>query len=184
MEQLLFTYYDQNAKKLRSMVDKMLAKFGGISDKDRDDFYSLANEVFVEVMRCYDSAQPFDGFLYACLCKRIQTEMTRRNRKKRKADRMSVSMDAPSDTDESVTIGDLIADEATVEGTVFGEANALSARLERYLARLSYRQRRVVALLAASYQAKEIQALLHLTRTEYQDALRGIHAYENISLLF
>ena len=56
MEQLLFTYYDQNAKKLRSMVDKMLAKFGGISDKDRDDFYSLANEVFVEVMRCYDSA--------------------------------------------------------------------------------------------------------------------------------
>ena len=97
---------------------------------------------------------------------------------------MSVSMDAPSDTDESVTIGDLIADEATVEGAVFGEANALSARLERYLARLSYRQRRVVALLAASYQAKEIQDLLHLTRTEYQDALRGIHAYENISLLF
>ena len=63
VEQILNEYYDDNAKKLRRIVDKILLKFGGLSDKDLDDFYSLANEVFVEVMRKYDQSQPFDVFL-------------------------------------------------------------------------------------------------------------------------
>ncbi len=55
MEELLKAYYADNAKKLRGLVDKILSKFGGLSDKDRDDFYSLANEVFVDAMRrCED----------------------------------------------------------------------------------------------------------------------------------
>ena len=70
------------------MVDKVLLKFGGLSNKDLDDFYSLANEVFVNVMQRYDDSQPFDAFLYSCLLNKIKTEMTRRNREKRKADRM------------------------------------------------------------------------------------------------
>ena len=43
MEQILSAYYENNARKLRGTVDKILLKFGGLSDKDRDDFYSLAN---------------------------------------------------------------------------------------------------------------------------------------------
>ena len=64
---ILDMYYADNAKKLHKAVDKILFKFGGLSDKDKDDFYSLANEVFVDVMRRYDNAQSFDGFLYSCL---------------------------------------------------------------------------------------------------------------------
>lgn len=86
MEQILVTYYSNNAKKLHNTVDKILLKFGGISGKDVDDFYSLANEVFVDVMRRYDGTQSFDGFLYSCLLNKIKTEITRRNREKRKAD--------------------------------------------------------------------------------------------------
>ena len=73
MEQILITYYSGNAKKLHKMVDKILLKFGGLSDKDLDDFYSLANEVFVDAMRRYDDSQPFDGFLYSCLSNKIKT---------------------------------------------------------------------------------------------------------------
>ncbi|MDE7062137.1 MAG: hypothetical protein K2O73_02705, partial [Lachnospiraceae bacterium] len=89
MEAVLTTYYADNARKLHRMVDKILLKFGGLSDKDMDDFYSLANEVFVDVMRRYDHAQPFEVFLYSCLSNRIKTEMTRRHREKRMADRLS-----------------------------------------------------------------------------------------------
>ena len=35
-----------------------------------------------------------------------------------------------------------------------------------------------------SYKPGEIQKILHITQREYADALTGIHAYENISLLF
>lgn len=53
-DQILNTYYAQNARKLHRTVDKILLKFGGLSGKDFDDFYSLANEVFVDVMNRYD----------------------------------------------------------------------------------------------------------------------------------
>ena len=51
---ILEDYYSDNARKLHKVVDKILVKFGGLSDKDMDDFYSLANEVFVDVMKRYD----------------------------------------------------------------------------------------------------------------------------------
>ena len=95
MDQILITYYANNAKQLHKIVDKILLNFGGLSNKDLDDFYSLANEVFVDVMRRYDESQSFDGFLYSCLLNKIKTEMTRRNREKRKSDRMSISIDTP-----------------------------------------------------------------------------------------
>ena len=63
MEQILNKYYADNAKKLHKVVDKILKRFGGLSDKDVDDFYSLSNEVFVDVMARYDDSQSFDAFL-------------------------------------------------------------------------------------------------------------------------
>lgn len=62
MEQILNIYYENNARKLHEMVKQILFKFGGLSDKDMDDFYSLANEVFVDAMRRYDGKQSFDVF--------------------------------------------------------------------------------------------------------------------------
>jgi len=76
MDQILMTYYSNNAKKLHNTVDKILLKFGGLSNKDLDDFYSLANEVFVDVLSRYDGSQPFDGFLYFCLSNKIKTEIS------------------------------------------------------------------------------------------------------------
>ena len=94
------TYYADNARKLHKVVDKILFKFGGLSNKDMDDFYSLANEVFVQAMRRYDHTQSFDGFLYSCLSNKIMTEITRRNREKRRADRLSISLDSVNQEEE------------------------------------------------------------------------------------
>ncbi len=92
MENILNDYYTNNARKLHSVVNKILIRFGGLSEKDTDDFYSLANEVFLEAIKRYDGEKSFDGFLYSCLSNKIKTEMTRRNRYKRQADRMSISI--------------------------------------------------------------------------------------------
>lgn len=185
MEKILITYYDNNAKKLHRMVDKILLKFGGLSDKDLDDFYSLANEVFVDVMKRYDDSQSFETFLYSCLLNRIKTEMTKRNREKRRADRMSISIDTPISDDENITIGDIIADDITVEKVVFEKnEDGYSKRMLIYLSKLSNLQKEILRLTIAGYLSNEIIKELHISEKEYADCYAAIHSYRNVSVLF
>lgn len=185
MDQILITYYSNNAKKLHRTVDKILLKFGGISNKDLDDFYSIANEVFANIITTYDGSQSFDAFLYSCLFNKIKTEMTRRNREKRKADRMSISIDTPIGDDENCTIGDLIADDITVEKEVFEKnEDGYSKRMLIYLSRLSNLQKEVLRLNMAGYLPGEIREELHISEKEYADCYAAIHSYRNVSVLF
>lgn len=185
MEQILNSYYKNNAKKLHKTVDNILSKFGGVSDKDLDDFYSLANEVFVDVMRRYDETQSFDAFLYSCLLNKIKTEMTRRNREKRRADRMSVSIDTPIGDDENSTIGDMIVDKFSVEKEIFDkDEEGYSRRMLVYLNRLSSLQKEVLRLNIAGYLPEEIKDELHISEKEYADCYATIHSYRNVSVLF
>lgn len=150
-----------------------------------DDFYSLANEVFVDVMRRYDGSQSFDGFLYSCLLNKIKTEITRRNREKRKADRMSISIDTPVGDDENCTIGDIIADDFTIEKKLFEEKEeGYSRRMLLYLSRLSNIQKEVLRLNIAGYLPSEIREELHINEKEYTDCYAAIHSYRNVSVLF
>lgn len=183
MGRVLEGYYANNARKLRRVVDRILLKFGGLYNKDRDDFYSLANEVFVDAMRRHDGRQSFDGFLYSCLKYKILSEMTRRNRGKRKADRMALSLDAPVGDEEGCTLGELIADSFDMEEEAFGELDVIAFKLECYLKRLSKRQKKVLELLSLCYKAEEIRKMLYMTQKEYTDALAGIRSYENIKIL-
>lgn len=185
MEQILITYYANNAKKLHKIVDKILFKFGGLSDKDLDDFYSLANEVFVDVMRRYDESRSFDGFLYSCLSNKIMSEITKRNREKRKADRTSLSIDTPIDDDESCTIGDMIADDFTIEKELFEKKEeGYSRRMLLYLSRLSNLQKEVLRLNIAGYLPSEIREELHISEKQYMDCYAAIHSYRNVLVLF
>ena len=97
---------------------------------------------------------------------------------------MSVSLDIPIDGGEELILADVLADGFDLEKEVIGEDSHKSVQIQRYLCRLSRRQREVVRLLADSYRAGEVQEILHLTRKEYADALSGIKSYENVSLLF
>lgn len=167
------------------MVDKILLKFGGLSNKDLDDFYSLANEVFVDVMKRYDGSQPFDGFLYSCLSNKIMSEITKRNREKRKADRMSISIDTPIGDDENSTIGDMIASALTIEKEIFdSNEEGYSNKMLLYLGRLSNLQKEVLRLNMTGYLPNEIREELHISEKEYADCYAAIHSYRNVSVLF
>lgn len=184
MEQILNTYYANNAKKLHRVVDKILLKFGGLSDKDLDDFYSLANEVFVDVIKKYDNEQSFDGFLYSCLSNKIMSEITKRNREKRKADRMSISIDTPVGDDKNLTLGDTIADDFDVEKKVLDDKEEYSSKILLYLSRLSETQKEVLKLNIAGYFPGDIREELHISEKEYADCYAAIHSYRNVSVLF
>jgi len=185
MEQILNAYYADNAKKLHRIVDKILLKFGGLSNKDLDDFYSIANEVFVDVINRYDNSQSFDGFLYACLVNKIKTEITRRNREKRKADRMSISIDTPIGDDENSTIGDMIVGDFNIEKEVLEDnEEEYSGKMLAYLSRLSNLQKEVLRLNIAGYFPGEIREELNISEKQYADCNAAIHSYRNISVLF
>lgn len=185
MEQILNKYYADNAKKLHKVVDKILKRFGGLSDKDVDDFYSLSNEVFVDVMARYDDSQSFDAFLYSCLLNKIKTEMTRRNREKRKADRMSISIDTPIGDDENCTIGDMIASDFSIEKELFekDKREEWSEEANMYLDSLSPLQRKIAFLLSDNNTPNEICEELHITLKHFENSMKRILADERIRSL-
>lgn len=182
---ILETYYADNAKKLHRTVDRILVKFGGLSGKDKDDFYSLANEVFTDAMRRYDYRQSFDGFLYSCLSNKIMSEITRRNREKRKADRMSISLDAANEDEENRSLMDCIAsDFDTFDEAMKGhDRGEYRDKVKRYLSKLSNQQINILNLLVDGYQPNEIRRILEISPKEYSDDMQSIKAYENIKVL-
>ena len=182
METIINSYYKNNAKKLHNMVDRILFKLR--FDVDNEGFYSLANEIFVDVLNRYDGKQDFDGFLYSCLVNKFKTEMTRRNRYKRQTDRISVSIDTPIGDKENSTIGDLLADKDTIEKIFFEEREeTYSDKMKNYLGRLSILQREVLRLISIGFEPNEILAELHINKKLYDDCYNAIHSYRNISVL-
>ncbi len=183
---ILNAYYADNAKKLHKTVDRILCKFGGLSGKDTDDFYSLANEVFADALKRYDCKQSFDGFLYSCLSNKIMTEITRRNREKRKADRMCVSLDIPVGDEDGLTIGNMIADGFdTFEEVNKRQGNGqYQDKVSRYISRLSNCQVNILNLLIDGYRPGEIQRILEISPKEYADNMQAMKSYENIKVLF
>lgn len=184
MNPIVTSYFQNNAKKLNNMVDKILYKLHFI-DIDKNDFYSLANEVFMYTVRDYEPPKSFDGFLYSCLYKKFCSEMTRRNREKRKADRMSISIDTPVGDDKNFTIGDMIIDDFTIEKEVFEkDEEGYSKQMLQYLNRLSTLQKEVLRLNIAGYLPGEIKEELHISEKQYADCYAAIHSYRNVSVLF
>ena len=164
------------------MVDKILFKLR--FDVDNEDFYSLANEIFVDVLNRYDEKQDFDGFLYSCLMNKFKTEMTRRNRQKRQADRNSISLDSPIGDNENSTVGDTVVGKETVESQVFGKnKETFSKDMTKYLNRLSVLQQNVLYLISIGFTPNEIIGELHINKKQYEDCYNAIHSYRNKSIL-
>jgi len=189
-------YYRNNAEKLHKMVDSIIKNFGGISDKDVDDFYSLANEVFWIAVNDYDGTGNFSGFLYSRLLLKIKTMITSRNRMKRcdseliknedgsveKRYYSPISLDTKiGNESESTTLGEIIRSDFDLEKTVMeGHQNQAMA----YLDNLPKVQKRIVLFLVSGYKPCEIRKKLHISEKEYADHMIGIRSYENTSILF
>ena len=186
IEQIINDYFENNTRKLHILVDKILYKLGlgFIEPIEREDFYSLANEIFCDVIKRYDKERSFDAFLYSCLLNKFKTEMTRINRLKRQADKNAISIDAPIGDDENCTLNDTIADKNTVESIFFREnKDSYSRQMRKYLSRLSPLQQEVLRLISLKFTQKEILKELNIDKKQYDDCCNAIHSYRNIEVL-
>ena len=183
MEKIIISYYENDAEKLHKMIDKILFKLR--FNVDNQDFYSLGNEIFVDVISRYDSSKDFDGFLYSCLTNKFKTEMTRRNREKRKCDRNAVSLNSPIGEEDDITLEDTISDKnSLIENIFFNKSeNGYSEKMIQYLSKLSILQREVLQLISIGFSPKDIINELHINRKQYEDCYKAIHSYRNTSIL-
>ena len=96
-QETLDYYCGNNMARLRQIAYPIFTRFGGISPKDYDEFYSEANRTVWSAAASFDDSrgEEFEAFLKSCLSRKFKSLMTNRNRVKRVADRMCVSLDAP-----------------------------------------------------------------------------------------
>ncbi len=184
--QILDTYYTDNAKKLHRVVDRILSKFGGLTYKDTGDFYSLANEVFTDAIKRYDGEQSFDGFLYSCLSNKIMSEISKRNCEKRKADRLSISVNATNNKGEDYSLLDCIPSDFDTfeEASRHQENGKYQDKVQCYISKLSNQQVNILNLLIDGYKPFEIRQILDLSSKEYADNMQIMRCYENVKVLF
>lgn len=184
--QILDTYYADNARKLHRVVDRILSKFGGLTYKDTDDFYSLANMVFADAIKRYDCEQSFDGFLYSCLSNKIMSEISKRNCEKRKADRLSISVNAVNDKGEDYSLLDRIPSDfdSFEEASKCQENGEYCNKVQQYISRLSNQQVNILNLLIDGYKPFEVRRILEMSPKEYENNMQIMRCYENVRVLF
>lgn len=202
MEHIINSYYENDARKLHKIVDKVLKNLHFV-DVDKEEYYSLATEIFVkEVIPNYNPEKSFDSFLYSTLYKKFCTAMTRATRSKRctkiKVEEIDKNgkiiikeiiipderVNAAIRGEENSTLEDVLACNHTVESEIFGEKEVgYSKKMTQYLKRLSILQREVLRLISVGFEPNEILEELHINKKQYEDCYNAIHAYRNISIL-
>lgn len=181
---LVDTYFENEGKKLYSMIDKILFKLK--FDVEKSDFYSLGSEIFLDALCRYDEMQDFNGFLYSCLTNKFKTEMTRRNRQKRQADKNSISIDTRiGDEEGKCTLGDMIASNINIEKEILGDDAdiIMDEKIERYLESLSKIQRKIIEMKMQNVEVQHIKEELGLTDSQYSSHMEEVVQYEHIRLL-
>lgn len=179
-------YCENNMAKLRTIAYPIFIKFGGITPKDYDEFYSEANKTILSATRIFDNSKgdDFEKFLKGCLSRKFKTLMTRRNRNKRIADRTCVSLDTPIGDENGSTLADMLPSGFDLEAELAEEIGISSgSKMDKYLNKLSKKQRQVAVYLSEGYKPPEIREILHITEKEYADCIKGMQSYEYIKIL-
>ena len=192
-QQKLANYYSENnMQRLKYISYQIFSKFGGISEKDHDDFYSIANMVLWNDIQTFDESKgiSFENILKFHLRNKFKTAMTKRNRKKRggseeKYGSQEMSLDAPIiDSDGNgkslleIVSNDLKSD---IDDQVTGLK--YSDRVGKFLDNLSRRNRKIAMYIMIGYDSKDIRRILNISEREYNQAINEFRLYENVCIL-
>lgn len=195
--------YDNDQYKLRQMCNKEMSKFGGLSQKDYDDFYSRAGrEISIAIEHeKYDPSKgksPMD-FFSGVIKMAVWKEMTDRNRskrqviieteeedehgkiKKKKEYVPTVSMDAPFNGDSGMTISDTLQSDFDINDEI--DKSFLGDKLNAFLKCLSKTQRQIAEMIMEGFAVTEIKEKLNLSNKEYIDNFKELRSFKNITVL-
>lgn len=186
---VLQPYCENDMQLLKKISKSVFIRFHEpLAKADYDDFYSIANMTLWQAYNAYkpDMGISFDVFLRTCLKKKFSTEIRRRHRQKRFADRFAVSLDAANTDDEKRSLMDFIpSDFDTFEEVTKQQENGqYQDKIQRYISRLSNQQVNILNLLIDGYRPGEIREILEISPKEYVDNLQTMRSYENVKILF
>ena len=209
--QILESYYkvnennpEESAKKLHNVVDKILKQFGGITDIDRDECYSIANlEITKYIKSQLDKGiedfdeDKFNGFIYFAISRKVKMHITRKNRQKRckivtrmedgkeiKEYIYPTSLDNLMSDDGKTKMIDIIPSDFDIESSIdVGELSNLGENVVKYIASLGCIERKIADLIMQGCNSTEIKSILKLSDKEYNTYLSDMKEYEKRQLL-
>jgi hypothetical protein len=210
-KEILESYYKVNedkpedsAKKLHTMVDKILSQFGGITDFDKEECYSIANLYISKYIKSqldqniedFDEDK-FNGYMYFGITNKIKTYITRKNRGKRcqimtskEGDKEVKQYIYPTSLDNLMTDDgetkymDVIPSDFDIESSIeVGELLNLGENVIRYINSLGTIQRQIADLIMQGYNSTEIKEILHISDKEYYTYLSDMKEYDKRKLL-
>lgn len=187
-------YCCDGMKKLKKLCDPIIMKIGGISEKDHDDIYSLAQFLLYKSVKNYDkdnaNGASFKTFLYNILSRRIYATYIRdKNRQCRSNTRIGkngevifipdVSLDAP--TEETQDIKEKIASDYNVEDESEFDFDA-DDNVELFMSLLSNNQRAMLEMKMQDIPTDEIKKKLNMSDKKYISEMNAIKMNENLTL--
>lgn len=210
-KEILESYYkvnedkpEESAKKLHTMVDKILSQFGGITDFDKEECYSIANLYISKYIKSqldqniedFDEDK-FNGYMYFGITNKIKTYITRKNRGKRcqivtskEGDKEVKQYIYPTSLDNLMTDDgetkymDVIPSDFDIESSIeVGELLNLGENVIRYISSLGTIQRQIADLIMQGYNSTEIKEILHISDKEYYTYLSDMKEYDKRKLL-
>ena len=186
--EIIRPYCENEMRRLKNMSRSIFTRFNiPLSESDHDDFFSIANLTLWQAYNAFDPdlGVSFGAFLYSCLKRKFASEVKKRYREKRLADRNAVSLDASLDEEEGCNLYELIPSDFDVfeEMMETQEGGQYQNKVQNYISRLSRRQVDMLNLLIDGYRPAEIRQILEITPVEYSDSLKVMRSYENVKFL-
>lgn len=202
MEQILNDYYKNGGEKLHKLVNQIInKKYGGTTDKDMDEFYSVANDVFADIVlhNRYDSSKGnFDDFLYGALCLAIIDEFKKQNRDKRttkievidengdlkKISVPNVYLESAVDGYDNLTIGDTIKSNYNLEDETFRSlSESDNENIREYISTLTPTQKKIAELIGEGLSKNEIIKKIRISESAYNNNLKAMRHFEKVRIL-
>lgn len=201
-QQILDEYCKDNGKKLDKICRKLIYK------KDvplylEDDLYSLAQWTFLESLKQYDETKEikFETFLIGNIwrsfydwtrdgqrgvrCNLLRDGKGKIVRDKKNKNKVtiisSISLDAK--LEEDVDWAEKVASDFNLDDEVCLSSKSHSEKVNMFLKNISKRERKIAECIMEGYLPQEIQKILHISRTDYNDAIKDFKTYENVCIL-
>ena len=184
-DRVLSRYCGNGMEGLRKLCNPLIARLGGITQADYDDFYSIALEVLSQSVERYDenTGCTFAAYYTGNVERRYINELRRRNTKGRRSEYGMVDSLDRCVGEDGLRLADTIASDFDVFDEVMEHEGCNSDSMMIYLSRLSIIQRTVLIMMAEGYSSDEIKEALAIDARQYRESIAAIRAYENIRVL-
>lgn len=213
MEALIEKLYANDARELHRMVKKIVSSFGGISQKDMDDFYSVANSTIAEIKGNIDNKiidaeatgedsknhyNPSKGriepYVYRAIEYRIKDFISGKNTLKRsphdtEGNVMQImSLDSPMGEDNASTVGEFLCSKSSdfdiIDAIESKNGTVWSENVEKYLNSLTKMQRGILMMKINGNTNEQIRDEYHLSRKRFEAEWQIIRSYEHTKHLY